>query len=320
MRKLSGARAFSYLIIALSTLSPIQIFAQSVIYPPIVLSEIIGKPSDNNQEFIEIKNLFDYPVFLEGWQIIDQSEKAYTFGKVVIDPGQYLAIGKDTSKLSLNNDQETISLVDPAGTLVDQTSYQDAQTDASWGWSETGWQWLESPTPSQPNALPVMIPTDQNKSDQQGSVGQSTPSASDNQSSKSNDDQSIGLYQYSPEDSEETSSQPNPSNLNSTSQPFSQPLNYSQDTLPSQPPQDIPQSATKKSSSSNKSSSSYLIFGLIGAIVGYIFYEYRDEIRKLFSKPKTDAGFGSGFGSINPQPDREIPKINLVGSRNWPSD
>ncbi|MCB9834630.1 lamin tail domain-containing protein [Candidatus Nomurabacteria bacterium] len=297
-------------------ISVAQVYAQSIIYPPIVLSEIVGKPSDGNQEFVEIKNLFDHPVFLEGWQIVDQSEKAYTFDKVVIDPGQYLAIGKDTSKLSLNNDQETISLLDPTGTIVDQTSYQNAQTDASWGWSETGWQWLETPTPSQPNALPVSIEATQTSDNSAKSSSGSNSSGS--QSDQSSSDQSIGLNEYktsSPTGEDGSLA----SNLNSTSQPFNQPLNYSQDT--NQIGTNQSGSQPTKTSQSNKSNQpNYLIIGLIGAIVGYIIYEYREEIRKLLPGSKSDASFSPNPSSDNPNSNLRVPKVNLIGSRNWPSD
>lgn len=297
-------------------ISVAQVYAQSIIYPPIVLSEIVGKPSDGNQEFVEIKNLFDHPVFLEGWQLVDQSEKAYTFDKVVIDPGQYLAIGKDTSKLSLNNDQETISLLDPTGTIVDQTSYQDAQTDASWGWSETGWQWLEVPTPSQPNALPVSIDSTQASDNTTESSSDSSNLAS--RSDQSSSDQLIGLSEY--KTSSPTMEDGSPAdNLSSTTQPFNQPLNYSQDTSLVGTSQSGSQ-PTRTSQSSSSSQPNYLIIGLIGAIVGYILYEYREEIRKLLSRSKSDAGSSSILSPVNKDSNPKVPKVNLVGSRNWPSD
>ncbi len=115
--------------------------------PPndIVISEIMYNipGADNNFDFIELTNIGDAAVNLEGYTFSSGIE--FTFPSVMIQPGAYLLLVEDASAFNatfgtnaiawtsggLNDNGEDITLLDANGELVDVVVYNDAA-----GWPE----------------------------------------------------------------------------------------------------------------------------------------------------------------------------------------
>ena len=116
--------------------------------PPndIVISEIMYNiPGVGNEfDFIELTNIGDQPVNLEGYTFSRGVE--FTFPAMMIQPGEYMLLVEDASAFNatfstnalswtsggLNDGGEDITLLDGNGDLVDMVVYNDAG-----GWPET---------------------------------------------------------------------------------------------------------------------------------------------------------------------------------------
>lgn len=91
----------------------------------------IGKDADG--EWIKLFNDAGAAVNLGGWRIKDVLGKTFSFPpkadqlmvdkQVVVDSGEYLTLDYKTTKISLNNNGETLFLYDASGNLVDKAEY-----------------------------------------------------------------------------------------------------------------------------------------------------------------------------------------------------
>lgn len=129
------------------------------------LSEILVNPqgSDTGQEWIELANLSNATVRLEGWAVAtsndDQSTRSkQLLGDIMIGPGQWLVI--DGLKISLRNSNERIALIAPDETIIDQTLLAGAAPEGeSWARFDSGWQWTTQLSPGAANILARPLPT-----------------------------------------------------------------------------------------------------------------------------------------------------------------
>ncbi|HLD21843.1 MAG TPA: lamin tail domain-containing protein, partial [Patescibacteria group bacterium] len=64
-----------------------------------------------------------------------------TLSSTTIEANGYLVIPQSVSKIYLNNDGDTISLLQPNETLLDSTTYADAEKGVSWSFKNQKWQW-----------------------------------------------------------------------------------------------------------------------------------------------------------------------------------
>ena len=80
---------------------------------------------DTNLEYIELRNTGCHDVDISGYILSDASTKEYRFdtGIIILSHETY-HIGRPTSKIILNNTDETLYLRQSSGTLVDQFSYR----------------------------------------------------------------------------------------------------------------------------------------------------------------------------------------------------
>lgn len=85
-----------------------------------IISTISPNP-DTGDEWIEIKNIDTVTLNLASWKIIDESNKAFTIGSLILASGQTERIFP--KNVSLNNDGDVISLYDAQGKLIDTFSY-----------------------------------------------------------------------------------------------------------------------------------------------------------------------------------------------------
>ena len=97
----------------------------------IYISELLPNPAgkDVGNEWIEICNNGSQPQSLAGWKLQDASVKSFTIQNVFMAPQSCVVFGNTETKISLNNDKETVSLFDASGTLVDSVSYSKAVKD-----------------------------------------------------------------------------------------------------------------------------------------------------------------------------------------------
>ncbi len=103
------------------------------------LNEVLPAPwADHNgdgvvntdDEFIELYNPSPQPLSLDGWQLLDASAdagngRAFTFGTgQVIRGHDWLVLYHSASHISLNNENESVSLRNPDGTEVDRIGWE----------------------------------------------------------------------------------------------------------------------------------------------------------------------------------------------------
>ena len=100
----------------------------------VIINEFLPNPAgkDTKGEWIKLFNNGDIAVNLNGWQIKDASGKAFIFSatdKNIIAGGETLTLNYKTTKISLNNNGETIFLYDKSGNLIDKAEYVGTAAD-----------------------------------------------------------------------------------------------------------------------------------------------------------------------------------------------
>ncbi len=127
--------------------------------PRILINEILADPKerDAENEFIELYNPGLEPVDLSGWSLDDEKledNKSYTFDAVIIEPESYLLIMRPESKITLNNDKDSVYLFDKEGLEVDQYHYTKLKSGRSWGrnhGNDHTWTFYTVPSPGLEN-------------------------------------------------------------------------------------------------------------------------------------------------------------------------
>lgn len=134
----------------------------------VILNEVLPAPwGDHNgdgevntdDEFIELYNPSDFPLSLDGWQLLDASAedgtgRAFTFPTgSVINGKSWFILFRNQSYLSLNNENERVVLRNPAGEEVDRIEWAvNPGQGASLGRLPDGGSWQNnSPTPGNAN-------------------------------------------------------------------------------------------------------------------------------------------------------------------------
>lgn len=118
----------------------------------VYFSEILSNPEgeDAKGEWIELGNSGDLAVDLSGWSVVSASgKKALLSGK--IDPGALAVFSRSTTKLSLRNTDEYLSLYDRGGNVVMRADLRGtAHEGSSFNYKEGGF-FRGTPTPGAPN-------------------------------------------------------------------------------------------------------------------------------------------------------------------------
>jgi len=134
-----------------------------IIYPSgIIINEILPSPEgpDEKEEWIEILNKNDFEVSLSGWKISDISGKiaTYTFPKgTKISAKGFLVLFRPITKITLNNDGDSLNLTQPDGKIIDSVIFEKAPQGQSYNRTETGWVWSNTLTPGSENIIPKKI-------------------------------------------------------------------------------------------------------------------------------------------------------------------
>lgn len=132
---------------------------EAIAYPSgIVINEILPSPvgADAEEEWIEIFNSNSFEVNLSGWKISDNagSTTTYTFPQgIKISSFGFLVLTRPTTKITLNNDGDKVSLFWPNGKLLETISYSKAPRGQSYVRQEGNWYWTAFLTPGSQNAI-----------------------------------------------------------------------------------------------------------------------------------------------------------------------
>ena len=122
----------------------------------VVINELWPAPQGNDREleFIELKNIDSQDTNLCGWQLADTNH-TFVFGPdAVIEALDFLVLPRSSTKISLNNNGDVISLTSPDNLIVDIVKYDKAPTNLSWSRTDDGtFSWTEKITPWEDNAI-----------------------------------------------------------------------------------------------------------------------------------------------------------------------
>jgi len=129
-------------------------------YPSaLIINELLPNPSDEALEWIELKNLSNANINLNGWSLTDSSGKRFVINNIVIAGNSLAVFQKSETKISLNNSGDVISLFNPAYTLVYSVEYENSYDKWSYARDEDdSWQWTTLPTKLEENqfSLPTV--------------------------------------------------------------------------------------------------------------------------------------------------------------------
>ncbi len=128
------------------------------VYLPIKITELFPDPvapqTDGEDEYIELFNPNQVAVDLSGYILetgLDYNY-SYTLGSILLQPGEYYAISRKDSGLTLSNAASWARLKSPAEEVLDETeAYEDTIAAESWQLVDGNWGWSGSPSPSAAN-------------------------------------------------------------------------------------------------------------------------------------------------------------------------
>lgn len=126
----------------------------------LVISEWMPNPigNDTEGEWIELHNSGSEIISLAGYGIATSKSKPYIFSAQDVLPGQYIFLPRGASKLSLRNQDEKLTLFDPAGTAIDTTAFVGSAPEGkSFARVRDNTFLFSTPTPGTPNQLPTPV-------------------------------------------------------------------------------------------------------------------------------------------------------------------
>ncbi|MCP6719283.1 MAG: lamin tail domain-containing protein [Patescibacteria group bacterium] len=141
------------------TIQPEQKQTQPVVYPSnILINEIMPSPKgqDSLEEWIELKNLNDREIDLSSWRIKDTIGSITTYNLpegTKIGAKGFLVLFRPTTKITLNNSGDKISLIQPNGNILDSVNYEKAPREQSYNFIDGKWLWSITPTPGSINII-----------------------------------------------------------------------------------------------------------------------------------------------------------------------
>lgn len=136
--------------------STLQTTLPATTSPEIVFNELLPSPAgpDETEEWIELFNQNGFSVILEHWQITDffGKTKKYSFpDKTTINGLGYLVVARPESGITLNNQEDKLSLIDETGRVIDTAQYLTAPRNQSFSRFGKEWQWTTIITPGDVN-------------------------------------------------------------------------------------------------------------------------------------------------------------------------
>lgn len=120
----------------------------------LILSEMIPDPEGTDgpeNEYFEIFNTSEESILLTGFYVQDASGKKYFFESQTIEPKTYLAIYRLQSGITINNENEILSLFSPMGEKISELSFDKTIPEGK-AWGKSGESFCEiPPSPNQQN-------------------------------------------------------------------------------------------------------------------------------------------------------------------------
>lgn len=136
----------------------------------LIINEIFPNPkgSDQEGEFIELKNIGTEKINLQNFYLLNSSRRKYKFtSSTFIGSGEFLVVKRKESNLTLKNNAENLELYDLSNHLLDRAMFEEnALEGVSWaraGATSSLWDWTVAVTPGRenimvsPNSLPVVV-------------------------------------------------------------------------------------------------------------------------------------------------------------------
>lgn len=133
-----------------------KILSYSPLEVEILITEFLPNPKGNdNSEWIEIYNAGQEEIDLSGW-FLDDSEngsKPYQIKEgTKILPGEYLVFKREETKIVLNNNFDSVRILDPEGNLFFEVFYEKPKEGFSYAIDENNeWHWTSIFTPGKKN-------------------------------------------------------------------------------------------------------------------------------------------------------------------------
>ena len=89
------------------------------------IAEIMPNPfgSDTNREFVRLANATNRRVQLRGWRLRDSDGNTFDLNRFFVNRRSSFQIQLRDTDMSLDNDVDTVELVDDRGGVVDEFSY-----------------------------------------------------------------------------------------------------------------------------------------------------------------------------------------------------
>ncbi|MBU2542114.1 lamin tail domain-containing protein [Patescibacteria group bacterium] len=123
------------------------------------INEFIPNPTGSDTtEFIELYNSGSEEIDLSGIKLDDEEggSRAYTFPDgTIVSPGEYFVVGRQDSKLALNNTSDSVRLLYPDGTILQEVRYDDVPEGASYALNSSNdvWSWTGTITAGEENII-----------------------------------------------------------------------------------------------------------------------------------------------------------------------
>jgi len=105
----------------------------------VYINEWLSNPvgADSGTELVELFNSGSEKVFLQNWTLVSGNGKKFILSGKNIDAGGYLVLKQPETKLTLRNQNESLSLYDNQGKLVSQSSFSGSAPEGK-TFSRTG--------------------------------------------------------------------------------------------------------------------------------------------------------------------------------------
>ncbi|MBU0596803.1 lamin tail domain-containing protein [Patescibacteria group bacterium] len=144
--------------IATNTTEDGEIIEQALGSNDIIINEVLPNPagSDNEEEFIEIKNIGNTTVDITGWKLGDSSTKRYKITQGSIKANEFIIFKRKVTNIALNNSGgDEVKLYSSGDALIDQIKYTGSAKEAeSYARrDDNSWAWTIKLTPGSQNII-----------------------------------------------------------------------------------------------------------------------------------------------------------------------
>lgn len=127
-----------------------------VVESGIIINEVQSKGANDAKDYVELRNVTDKDISLKGWYIRDNDEKnqANPLGDITIKAGGYVVLTEDKEFNFGLGKNDTVSLYNANGKLVDQYTWPRHEEGKVWSRDENGTWSITDPTPGAANPKP----------------------------------------------------------------------------------------------------------------------------------------------------------------------